>query len=381
MTVKYTIRKGKDDIKTFQYRYRVNGKQTTKSFKAKNTTKTTEKAAIKELENFAKEIEAKKTLGIAKDESSTKFKDYAELVFKIHDRDAAEQTKRNRRYALKTINEHIGNVKLKNLSATRIESFLVKMSEAKSDQVLSKYKQIINIVMDHAFSKDLIEMNPMLKVKIKISQKNLKEVQPVDIEMFEEYLEVAKENKKYYFILLLMLYTGMRVGEALALTFDDWDFDKKIIYINKNRQINGKIGPVKKDRPRTFPIHEKLKELYDDVKTWHKNNKEILEDDYEENNLFIAHEDGRYILYSAFKDYLRRLDKKVFKLRPHQLRHTFATLFDDINLKDLQAMGGWKDIDTLINIYQAHKGYKPKTIQSLNEKFEQIQTKKESKSR
>ena len=52
MTVKYTIRKGKDDIKTFQYRYRVNGKQTTKSFKAKNTTKTTEKAAIKELENY-----------------------------------------------------------------------------------------------------------------------------------------------------------------------------------------------------------------------------------------------------------------------------------------------------------------------------------------
>ena len=54
--------------------------------------------------------------------------------------------------------------------------------------------------------------------------------------MFEEYLEVAQENKKYYFILLLMLYTGMRVGEALALTFDDWDYDKKIIYINKNRQ-------------------------------------------------------------------------------------------------------------------------------------------------
>jgi len=47
------------------------------------------------------------------------------------------------------------------------------------------------------------------------------------------------------------------------------------------------------------------------------------------------------IFFSAFKDYLRRLDKKAFKLRPHQLRHTFATLFDDINLKDLQAMGGW----------------------------------------
>jgi len=85
-----------------------------------------------------------------------------------------------------------------------------------------------------------------------------------------------------------MLYTGMRVGEALALTFDDWDSDKKIIYINKNRQRNGKIGPVKKDRPRTFPVHEKLKELNDEVMEWHENNKEILENDYEDNPLFIS---------------------------------------------------------------------------------------------
>ncbi|QVK19315.1 site-specific integrase [Mycoplasmatota bacterium] len=380
MNIKYQVRELKNKIKVFEYRYRVNGRQTTKSFRAKSATKTAEKAAIKELENFAKEIEAKKTLGVAKDESSTKFSEYSELVFKIHDRNLSEQTKQNRQYYLSVINEYIGNVKLKNLTATRIESFLVKMSETKSDQVLSKYKQIINIVMDHAFSKDLIPINPMMKVRIKISQKNIKEVQPIDIKELEKYLEIARGNKKYYFTLLLMLYTGMRVGEALALQFDDWDFERNIIHITKNRKRNGKIGPVKKDRPRTFPIHEKLKELYDEVKTWHDYNKEILEDDYEDNNLFIAHEDGQFIPYSAFRQYLRRLDKTGIKIRPHQLRHTFATLFDDINLKDLQAMGGWKDVDTLINVYQAHKGYKTKTIKTLNEKFSNIKNGNESKS-
>ncbi|QVK19296.1 hypothetical protein KHQ81_06280 [Mycoplasmatota bacterium] len=73
---KYQIKKNIDDTKTFQYRYRnINGRQKTKSFRAKNTTKNAEKAALKELKDFAKEMEANKTLGIATDESSTKFSD------------------------------------------------------------------------------------------------------------------------------------------------------------------------------------------------------------------------------------------------------------------------------------------------------------------
>jgi len=66
---------------------------------------------------------------------------------------------------------------------------------------------------------------------------------------------------------------------------------------------------------------------------------------------------------------MRRLDKKMFRLRPHQLRHTFATFLDNISLKDLQAIGGWKDANTVINIYQSHIGYKSETIESLNNKF------------
>ena len=63
-----------------------------------------------------------------------------------------------------------------------------------------KYKQILSIVLKSAKKKRLITYNPMLDVEIKISQKNLNEVKPIEIDTFKIYLEHAKENKKYYFI-------------------------------------------------------------------------------------------------------------------------------------------------------------------------------------
>jgi len=365
-------RKGKDSV-TFQVRYMLDGKEISKSFKSEGfTLKDIEKAEAA-AKKFAKEIEAKKTLNIAYDESNMRFKEYAEIVFKRHDKDASFQTKKNRRYALDFLYKHLGNWKLKEITATRIENLLIELSEDKSDQVLLKYKQILSIVLKSAKKKRLITYNPMLDVEIKISQKNLNEVKPIEIDTFKIYLEHAKENKKYYFGLLLMFLSGMRVGETTALKETDWDFDKNIISINKNRQRNGKIGPVKKGRNRTIPIHDKLSELYYEATYWNSENKKSFKSAYKNNSLLICNEDGSYIKYSAFREYLRRLDIKTgIKLRPHQLRHTFATFLRGMELKDIQAIGGWKDADTLINIYQDHDQFNDNTISTLNKKFKKI---------
>lgn len=348
--------------KSYQVRYRIDEKEKSETFESK-----------REANRFKKEIEAKLNLGLARDESTMKFSEYAEMVFKIRDRKAAFVTKQNRGYTLSAINEHLGNIKLKDLSATRIENFFAEMSETKSDQVLTKYKQILNIVLDFAFSKDLIVSNPMLKVKFDISQQNLKQIKPIDINVFKNYINYAKIVRKYYFGLLLMLYTGVRVGELLALRLDDFDFNKNLIYIIKSRQRNGIIGPVKKGRNRTIPIHEKTSELYCEVEMYHNNNKRLLKEEYQDNQLFIANDDGTYVSYNGFRMHLSRLDKKIgVTLRPHQLRHTFSTFLRGMEIKDIQKMTGHKDMDTLVNIYQDHDGYKDKTIEDLDTLFKNI---------
>ncbi|QVK19287.1 hypothetical protein KHQ81_06235 [Mycoplasmatota bacterium] len=113
---------------------------TTKTIKINGNTKTAKNKAVKEMEKFIKELKAQKTLGIAKDESSMKFSEYADIVFKIRDRKASFQTKINRKYYLVVVKKYFGNIKLKDITATKIENFFTEMSETKSDQVLSKYK-------------------------------------------------------------------------------------------------------------------------------------------------------------------------------------------------------------------------------------------------
>ncbi len=50
-----------------------------------------------------------------------------------------------------------------------------------------------------------------------------------------------EERPVVYTIFTVMYYTGLRVGELLALTPEDIDFDRHIISVNKNyRRLNGK---------------------------------------------------------------------------------------------------------------------------------------------
>lgn len=117
----------KDGSKSLQYKYRINGRVTTKTIKINGNTKTAKNKAVKEMEKFIKELKAQKTLGIAKDESSMKFSEYADIVFKIRDRKASFQTKQNRKYYLDVVKKYFGNIKLKDITATKIENFFTEM--------------------------------------------------------------------------------------------------------------------------------------------------------------------------------------------------------------------------------------------------------------
>ena len=51
--------------------------------------------------------------------------------------------------------------------------------------------------------------------------------------LFEEYLSNSDEYKKWYPIFIVMLWTGMRVGEVTGLQWDDLDFDNGLINVNR----------------------------------------------------------------------------------------------------------------------------------------------------
>ena len=65
-------------------------------------------------------------------------------------------------------------------------------------------------------------------------------------EEIERILNRFKDNHSIYYAFLTAYYTGMRVSEVYALTWDCVDFEKKTITVNKNIIKKNKFGKPKK---------------------------------------------------------------------------------------------------------------------------------------
>ena len=130
-------------------------------------------------------------------------------------------------------------------------------------------------------------------------------------------------NKPNHIGIVICLYTGIRIGELLALTWDDIDFDQKILSINKNVstvKIEGKRilhvdTPKTKSSKRIIPIP---KQLFSIIKRYHKKSK---------SNYIITTRDNKMVDTRSYqKTYFRILNKLNIKYRNfHSLRHTFAS--------------------------------------------------------
>jgi integrase len=118
-------------------------------------------------------------------------------------------------------------------------------------------------------------------------------------------------------ILLILIYTGMRVNELLKNTHENCNLEERYIYVPKELAKNN-------TSVRYVPIHDKI---YDFVKYFYDFNKENL----------IVNSNGNVVLYNNFVNRnLKRLnDCLKANHRFHDTRHTFVTLAHRYKLDDL----------------------------------------------
>lgn len=97
----------------------------------------------------------------------------------------------------------------------------------------------LSAMFNHAIRYYSLPTNPARKAGTIGSE----EYREMDFWTKEEYLkfsEAMMEKPLYYYAFELLYWCGIREGELLALTPDDFDFDKKLLRINKSYQrLNG----------------------------------------------------------------------------------------------------------------------------------------------
>ena len=167
-------------------------------------------------------------------------------------------------------------------------------------------------------------------------------------------VDFTKNNGSLYWLFYLLIATGMRFGEAVALTWDDVDLKARTIHIHKTSvELHG--SPYIQEHTKTAAGTRTIS-ISDSVVAFLRMVKESQISDLNYRNLVIPN--SRYNIITAANS--RRRWQKVCAILDieyqgiHALRHTWATraLEEGIDVKTVSAMLGHKNVITTMNIYQ-----------------------------
>ena len=220
-------------------------------------------------------------------------------------------------------------------------------------------------IFERAVEWEIIENNPVKKVKTKKSEKRKRKIQSYSEEQVRIIFKKLDEgaSRKLSLQVKLAVLCGMRLGEIAGLTTDDIDLTNNTITISKNLQyskIERKIviESTKTDQIRKIGIP---KELYNEIKAYILSQKEFklqmggLWKDSEYGIFLFTNEYGlpnnRENIQSQWRRFVQKIDLPYINF--HGLRHTCATLLikNGANINVVQDLLGHADIRMTINQY------------------------------
>lgn len=160
----------------------------------------------------------------------------------------------------------------------------------------------------------------------------------------------SKLKKQYEVIIWLGFYTGLRIGEVLALTKNDIDLKRRELHISKNiscKKVDGKntpyINTVKSAAGnRTIYIPDELKNIL--IEYIQKSNRGIL----------FSNKKGGYIIPSNISSFIRNFARpREYTIHFHSLRvlYTKIMLDNHASLESVRALLGHANASTTLDIY------------------------------
>ena len=177
-----------------------------------------------------------------------------------------------------------------------------------------------------------IPINPADGDFCKLPKIQKQEIKPLDEVQIADFLKSIQGNR-FEDLFLVTLFTGLRQGEVLGLTWDCIDFDNGTLLINKQMQLHQEQGikayqlvPTKNSKSRSIPAaplvmahlkRRKIAQAQDRLKAGPL---------WENNNLVFTDELGHHLtkptIYRAFKKAVADIGRP--DARFHDLRHSYA---------------------------------------------------------
>lgn len=258
----------------------------------------------------------------------------------------------------KHINPIIGGYELKRLTHNQIQEFINEKSEhgnlrtnnALAPNTIHLICSILHQALDLAHTLKMINSDLFSLVYLpRIKQKEITAFTLEEQKCLEDYCLTS--NKPNYFGIVLCLYTGIRIGELLALSWEDIDFDNHLLYIRHTLSIYAKDNHIERclEEPKTnnskriIPLSSTL---INHLKRIRKQNSSQFIITTRNNNVVD--------IRSYQRTFERILIKCQIKYKNfHCLRHTFATraLELGVDIKTLSELLGHSNASITLNRY------------------------------
>lgn len=290
---------------------------------------------------------------------------------------------------------NFGHYKLRDLKSNTIQGVYRKMLEngrvdgkgGLSEKTIRNIHLVFRKALQVAYANDMIPKNPVTDGRITLPEIPKKKEIRVFTPEEQKAIEQACRGERWGMIILLDLYTGMRQGEILALTWNDIGFEKNTITINKqlgrlknfNKDIPGKTileiqSYTKNSNDRIISVSPAIMDRLKEYQEKEEKNKQDWGKAYKDNNLVFCREDGHYVEPKTFQDYFKRVLKKagVKDGNVHAMRHTFATraLEAGIPVKVVSQILGHSNIQITLDTYShVLPELQAEAMQTITDKF------------
>ena len=232
----------------------------------------------------------------------------------------------------------LGAVRLESLTAPMVQSLYNRLLKPETERVKAlSAKSVRNVhgvlhkALQQAVLVGYIRNNPADACKPPRAEK--KEVCPLDESRVADFLKAIQDHPHEY-LYKITLFTGLREGEVLGLTWDCLDFEHGTLLIKqqlrREQQKGGKyyFSPPKNSKPRVLSLAPSVVRLFRCQKL--KQNCQRLEagELWTENNLIFTNQTGGFLSYRTVYDCFKRVMAKIESraTRFHDLRHTYAVL-------------------------------------------------------
>ncbi|MCU9958825.1 site-specific integrase [Bacillus licheniformis] len=339
----------------------------------------TKKEAVAAAVEFQKEIDNNSLI-----RNDITFEDVFKEWWDVH----SKTIKRSTRYSKlskfkKHILPHFGKLKIKDITKAYCQKAINRI--AQNIDSVQDVKIQANLVFKYALRMDYITKNPMEFVVIPKKEENFLSQEEEKRNFWEKdeiktFLEKAHSQleQQDYVMFYVLVFTGMRKGELLALEWKDVDLKEKTINIKQTMFFEDGKEVIQ----TTKKYHSKRIITIDDhtaqtLKKWRTQQKEMLLSNgiTSEAKYVLIRGDMRPLRLAYPNDLLNRMiaKNKLHRITIHGFRHSHASILFEAgaSIKEVQARLGHKEIQTTMNIYtHVTKTAKEKTAETFKKYME-----------